>query len=372
VLIVVRWPVGGIRTWCRYVYRNSVFSSYALEILMPSDPEAMALQRDLADTGVKTTILDSTNSPRSFGIAVARHILKNKWALVHAHGFTSGLVSAIPCAVKRIPHLITSHDVILDWQYRDFRGRMARILIEAMLRSATCIHSVGVAAAENLETAFPGIKKRARPMRVIRNGIDPERFLSVQSEDIRQKYSIAEDAILVGFFGRFMGQKGFRYLVEAVGRYHVTYKEGPPMVVVTLGGGGFQREEEHAVRSLGLQESFRFLDYSPNIAGLMKAVDVVAMPSLWEACGLVAMESLVAGVPLIVSDCGGLMEVCQNSPAKIVPMRDATALLEGILEMSRPERKLAARNFRQTAAERFDVKTTIAGVENLYKNLVKN
>jgi glycosyltransferase involved in cell wall biosynthesis len=371
VLIVVRWPVGGIRTWCRYVYRNSVFSAYALEILMPSDPEAMALQRDLADTGVKTTILDSANSPR-FGIAVARYILKHKWALVHAHGFTSGLVSAIPCAVKRIPHLITSHDVILDWQYRDFRGRMARILIGAMLRSATCIQAVGEAAAENLEAAFPGIKERARPMRVIRNGIDPERFLSARPEDLRQKYGIAEDAILVGFFGRFMAQKGFRYLVEAVGRYHETHKAGPPMVVVSFGGGGFQREEEHAVRSLGLQESFRFLDFSPNIAGLMKAVDVVAMPSLWEACPLQPMEALTAGVPLVVSNCTACLEVVSGSPAKVVPMRDATALLEGILEMSSPEQKLAAMDFRQMAAKRFDVKTTIRGVADLYRNLVKN
>ena len=370
VLVVVRWPVGGIRTWCRYVYRHQAFSVFDIDIVMPRDPEAEALQQDLADTGIRTILLECGSSTRAFALAASKYMLGGRWALIHSHGFTSGLVSAVPASAKRIPHLVTVHDVILDGQYRDWRGRLARVLISRMLRSATCIHAVGEAAAENLRQAFPWIRRRPDQLRVIRNGIDTRRFLSAQPEEgLRERLGIAQDAILVGFFGRFMAQKGFRYLIDAVAAHRKASPTGRPLVVLAVGGGGFQREEEHAVRTRGLAENFRFLDFSPDIASLIKSVDVVAMPSLWEACPLQPMEVLTAGVPLVVSDCDACREVVADSPAKVVPLRDAVALRQGLLEMSTPTQASHANGFRRVAAERFNVEATTVDIVGLYKSL---
>jgi glycosyltransferase involved in cell wall biosynthesis len=139
-----------------------------------------------------------------------------------------------------------------------------------------------------------------------------------------------------------MAQKGFRYLVDAVEAHRDASPNGRPLVVLAVGGGGFRREEEYAVRSRGLSESFRFLDFVPNIGSLIKSVDVVAMPSLWEACPLQPMEVLTAGVPLVVSDCDACREVVAGSPAKVVPMRDSAALASGHYraERSRSEESL--------------------------------
>ena len=370
VLVVVRWPVGGIRTWCRYVYRDPRFSAFDMEIVMPRDTEAEALQQDLADTTIRTTLLDCGTSSKAFSWAAAKYMLRGHWALIHSHGFTSGLVSAMPAAAKRIPHLVTVHDVILDWQYRDLRGRLARRLIGWMLRSATCVHAVSEAAAGNLRAAFPWIGRFPRHLRMIRNGIDTDRFLSALPEGgIRERYHIPENAILVGFFGRFMAQKGFRYLVDAVAEYRHTRPTGRPLVMLAVGGGGFRREEELAIGIQGLEENIRFLDFSPNIAGLIKSVDVVAMPSLWEACGLVAMEVLVTGIPLVISDCDACREVVAGSPASVVPMGNAKALLEALVEMSSVNARKDARAFAQSAAQRFDVTRTSADVGNLYREL---
>jgi glycosyltransferase involved in cell wall biosynthesis len=371
VLVVVRWPVGGIRTWCRYVYRDSRFSYFDIELLMPQDPEAVVLQQDMAGTGIRTTLLDTGVSSRAFSLAAVRYMLRNRWDLIHSHGFTSGLASAVPAAAKRIPHLVTVHDVILDGQYRDWRGRVVRGLISRMLHNATRIHAVSEAAAKNLRHAFPWLRRRPDQLRVIRNGIDTERFASAQPEDgLRERLSIPQDAIVVGFFGRFMAQKGFRYLVDAVAA-HRNANEKRPLVVLAVGGGGFRREEEHAVRARGLEENFRFIDFFPNIASLIRSVDVVAMPSLWEACGLVAMEALVAGTPLVVSDCDGLLEVAQDTPATVVPMRSAAALREAIALMADPARLTVAEHFREIAAERFDVRRAAAEVSLLYGGLLR-
>lgn len=107
-----------------------------------------------------------------------------------------------------------------------------------------------------------------------------------------------------------------------------------------------------------------------DIAGTIKAVDVVAMPSLWEASGLVAMETLVAGVPLVVSDASGLREVTTDTPTRMVPMRDPEALLHAIIDMSAPEKRFIAQAFSPVAAQRFDVAETRRRVAALYEDLI--
>jgi glycosyltransferase involved in cell wall biosynthesis len=370
VLVVVRWPVGGIRTWCRYVYRDPVFSNYDIELLLPDIEGAASLRDDLADTGVRVTLVASRDSIATFRTAVAKQIFRGKYSLVHSHGFTSGFLAAIPCRLTATKHLFTPHDVVLDDQYRDLRGRIMRSLIAMLLRSATYVQPVGEAAADNLVKAFPRTFKSKRNVRVVRNGIESSRFLEAEPEQVRDQYRIPSNAILVGFFGRFMGQKGFRYLVEAVANHKANNRQGRPLVVLAVGGGGFRREEELAIKALSLEESFRFVDFTPNVAGLIKAVDVVAMPSLWEACPLLPMEVLVAGTPLVVSDWSACVEVVTDTPAAVVPMRDPAALLEAVLEMSTSERKAEAQDFSRIAAARFDIASTIVGVSGLYRDII--
>jgi len=75
-------------------------------------------------------------------------------------------------------------------------------------------------------------------------------------------------------------------------------------------------------------------------------------------------------VPLVVSRASGLVEVTAGTPALLVPVADAKALLEGIVQMGAPERKVAAREFAAVAAERFDVGRVRRQVASLYETLV--
>src|SRR5690606_9743044 len=136
-----------------------------------------------------------------------------------------------------------------------------------------------------------------------------------------------QDTVLIGFFGRFMSQKGFKYLVAAMadleqrfpGRYRVAW----------FGSGGFIREEKADLERCNLTHLFYMHDFVPDTAPYVKGCDIVAMTSLWEACGLVAMEVLAAGVPLVASRCVGLREVCKGSPAILVEPANAESLMAG-------------------------------------------
>ena len=119
------------------------------------------------------------------------------------------------------------------------------------------------------------------------------------------------------------------------------------------------------MKKRGLAGSFLFLPFVPDVASTLKGLDIVAMPSLWEACGLLAMEAMVAGVPLVGADCVGLREVLRNTPAYLVPAKNGLVLSQVLLmEMKNPT-TVKARAFATEAAARFQVKDRAAEIEKL-------
>ncbi|OEY67746.1 hypothetical protein BG841_15795 [Marinobacter sp. X15-166B] len=94
------------------------------------------------------------------------------------------------------------------------------------------------------------------------------------------------------------------------------------------------------------------------------------MPSLWEACGLVAMEALCAGVPLIASDCMGLREVIQDTPAIRVKKEDAASLANGIKKCISGSKQEFV-DFMPMAVERFDVRHTATQIQQMYEQVLR-
>jgi len=368
VLVVITHPVGGIQTWCKYYYRHSAFRGYDLEILAPLSEECLQLQR--AMQALDIPVRPTGNTVKDFALLVWKAIARGGWAMVHAQGFTAGIICAPVARLFGVPCLVSQHDVILDTQYSDLKGKLIRGSLRVAMAMSTRIHSVSQSAADNLRKAVHGRKATMRRVTVIANGIDSKLFYEAPPASLRADLGLEPNDFVVGFFGRFMAQKGFSTLIEAV---RELLERSPPLprriVVVAVGGGGFRAREERTIAALGLQTHVRFIDFVPVVASLIKSVDVVAVPSLWEACGIIAMEALVCGTPLIVSDCSGLVEVTTNTPATVFPMQDSKALARAIETHIRTNHYTAAREFAETAATRYSADRLAADVAALYREL---
>jgi glycosyltransferase involved in cell wall biosynthesis len=142
------------------------------------------------------------------------------------------------------------------------------------------------------------------------------------------------------------------------------------LVVLAFGWGGFIREEQAEIKRRGLESNFSFLPFQENPARAMKGVDVIVMPSLWEAYGLLAAEAMVAGVPIIGTDCIGLREVLRDTPAMIVPAADSKALAEAIIAEIESPNKKKMEQFRGEAAQRFNVTHQVTSLKLLINELV--
>lgn len=363
ILLVIRWPVGGIRTFIRYVYTKFHSSGYEYTILAPDLPELKVLLEDLKDINVSYIPFGKDSSVISLMVSLYKTILTGNFDLIHSHGFTAGILSALPARVSKTKHIMTSHDVLLPKQFNGLNGFLKKKVLSTFLPMIDIIHSVGIESHDNLINFISSMKNNNNNCVVIPNGIEVDRFRGSDKEDFRQKLNIPEHTFLIGFFGRFMSQKGFAYLVEAL-KILVEKKDLPKVpILLTFGHGGFIREEKEMIEKKGLANYVHFLPFTPNVASSLRGVDVVAMPSLWEACALLVMESLVAGAPIIASDCIGIRESLKDTPGIMVPAANSIALADAIENEIRTPSRQKVEAFRDIAASRFDVRKQAVNLE---------
>jgi glycosyltransferase involved in cell wall biosynthesis len=186
---------------------------------------------------------------------------------------------------------------------------------------------------------------------------------------LREELGIGAGPLLVGFLGRFMPEKGFPLLLDAVERL-VCEGRAPAFHVVAFGSGDYRREYAKAVGRRGLGGYVTLLEFVPDVRPVLRQLDLVVVPSLWEASSLVSMEAMAAGVPVLGSDCAGLREVLRGTPSRVVRAGDAEALCCG-LEVSLANLWTeAARAYAPAARERFDNARTAGRLTALYGELL--
>jgi len=181
------------------------------------------------------------------------------------------------------------------------------------------------------------------------------------------------DDFLVGVVGEVVARKGHLYLFQALKRL---CDEIPNFRLVML--GRFRREEPYVkkLRSIliknGLYRRVKWCGLRSNIQDFMAAFDITVVPSVEEPLGLVALESLAAGTPVVATDTGGLPEIVHHQRSGlVVPTKNSNALADAIIELSKdPERRETMGQYgKQFVFEQFDPVRLTDQVEDVYRAL---
>lgn len=167
---------------------------------------------------------------------------------------------------------------------------------------------------------------------VIANGCDPETFdFDFDAKATRAQYASPDEKIIL-FVGRMVPEKGVQVLVDAAPQILSRHPNARFMLV---GSGYFLDDLKRKVEYLGLQDKVRFLGYvsDPDLRRLYRVSDVVAIPSLYEPFGIVALEGMAAKVPVVVADTGGLIDFVEHQVTGLTTYTgDAGSLAWGINE----------------------------------------
>jgi glycosyltransferase involved in cell wall biosynthesis len=373
LLVVVRHPVGGIRTYFKYTYGRLHPSKYRLTFVMPTDLEGDLLRKDLADFAPRLISVPEQRTEQALLVQLMRVIRRRAFDVIHSHGFTACLLTSAANLFHRLPHVFTSHDVLRDEMFSTWNGAILKATLPWALRGADRIQSVSADAQENLLEHLPFLSQRRRVLRVIPNGIIPENFPAHgDSAFVRRDLQLRSTTRLFGFLGRFMEQKGFLDLVDAVERLARDSRYRDRFRVVAVNDRAYMREYRDIIHSRGLDDWFHFAGFLPKVSAVLHELDALVVPSRWEAGPILPMEALVAGCPLIASDCIGLREVVQGTPALVVPAKDPASLaaaMSGIIEAPEEHRRRAL-DYVPTAVDRYDSRKSARALEEMFEELL--
>ncbi len=216
-------------------------------------------------------------------------------------------------------------------------------------------------------------------------GLDLERFRPVKDGEARREArstmlgidGARVDRLLVTMIGRFAEPKGQLVFCEAVRILEDEYADLPPYLCVLVGGhsksegadAGFAERVKRRIGELGLEELVLLPGHVDRVELVWGASDIAVVPSFCEAFGLVVIEAMAAGLPVIGSDSGGIPELIDDGrTGLLVEPRNPRELAEALATLLRSEslRSSMGGAAAEEVRRRFDMQRHIEGLLELY------
>jgi glycosyltransferase involved in cell wall biosynthesis len=321
------------------------------------------LAAELEAAGMPVVCLERMRGKRFDWRAVAdlRRLLRREGvSLVHSHLYHANLYGRLAAILASVPAVATVHNVYTRPKFH------RRVLNRWLARRSARVIAVSDQVRHDLLT-YDGID----PARVvtIRNGIDLRRVASALTrEQARARLSIPGGTLAIGCVGRLEEQKGHRYLLDACAL--LAREAGLGRFRVLLVGDGRLRAalEQHAA-ALGIGASVSFLGMRSDVADILRALDIYAMPSLWEGLPLAMLEAMAAGLPVVISEVGGVAEALDERCGVRVAPKDSGALADALRQLAtQPERRRSLGSAARARAEaEFGAEAMIARLSRVYE-----
>jgi glycosyltransferase involved in cell wall biosynthesis len=205
-------------------------------------------------------------------------------------------------------------------------------------------------------------------IRVIPNGIDPAIFTNLKGVgEVRSRFAERGEKLVL-FVGRLVVEKGVHVLLDAIPK--VLQKVEAKFVIA--GDGYLRSEVVKRVAERGLGGKVHVTGYldTDTIRRLFLAADVCVIPSLYEPFGIVALEAMAAGCPVVASDTGGLSEIVEHEKTgvKVYP-NNPDSLAWGILRVleSKDLAERLKKNMREKVEREYRWSTIAQATKAVYQ-----
>jgi phosphatidylinositol alpha-mannosyltransferase len=286
-----------------------------------------------------------------------RALARGRFDLVHVHCPIAPTLPLLAIRLARVPLVGTFHSVSSDLPYRLFGSWLTPFY--RRLRRAL---AVSEAAREYIGRHFDG------PVEIVPNGVDLSRF----RPGILPAVPREDDVPTILYVGRFDPRKGLPELVEAC---TILARDGMPFRLLLVGDGALRGKIERMASRGPLQDRVRFEGRVGNdrLPAYYASADVFCSPARGgESFGLVLLEAMACGVPVVATDLPGYRTVVTpNLEGEIVAPRDAAGLAIGLGRVLRdPRYRAHLRAHGLEKARRFGWESVVDRLEAVYDSLL--
>ena len=357
-----RWESGGIESFLNNVFHNIDLSIFQVDIVVAELSKSIFTE-PLKQLGVNIYELSGSHKKLIENYRIFRKLLENgNYDIVHLNVFHAlSLFYAKAARSAGVPKIIAhSHNTAL----RKSRTKMLKLCLHKL--SLSCfsryVTDFWACSYKAAEFIFPSNIVRNKQYFFVPNGIKTDDFIfdSVYREAFRQKLKL-ENTFVIGCIGRLCEQKNQLFLISVL-------KEALKIRdcrLLLVGEGSYEEILRKKAEEMQISDKIIFYGVSSEVNRLMCCMDCLAMPSLFEGLGIVAIEAQCLGLPVICSEnipeeayaSGGIKSIRLNEGAK----QWAEALLDCEKTGINSKRNLSA-----VRASGFDVKNVSETIKNKY------
>ena len=310
--------------------------------------------------------LNSIQAFRALARFLRHH--RERFDLIHAHfAYTAGFAAVRAGRSLGLPAIVTAYGSDINvYAKRTPKNLVAASFTIWGLRHATAL----TALSHDLATKIETLGVSGRKITVIPLGISETTFFPRGDKStLRRQLQLPDNGHLFLFVGNWVPVKGLTFLFEALAQ---VCQKLPTAQLVMIGHGVLESFLQQQAQQLGIAKKIIWAGPKAHaeIPLWMSAADFLVLPSLSEGYGLVVLEALACGTPVIASRVGGIPEILVSSDFGImVPPRNSEALAQAILDAAGKnwdQTKLAAYARANTWSERAQ------RFLKVYQNVIEN
>jgi D-inositol-3-phosphate glycosyltransferase len=268
--------------------------------------------------------------------------------LIHSHYWMSGIAAIELSDCWNIPFLHMFHTLVLMKNRiarspQEMEGEYRLIGEKKVIAKANRIIAATLAEKSQLEFLYDTPSSK---ISVIPPGVDIRHFYPIPKDEAKEVVGVPQEATMILFVGRIEPLKGIDNLIQAISLNH---KSGVldccPHTLIIIGGEPDAKPEEMNAEMARLQDMVEELNIENFVIFLGKqdqqmlpyyysAAEVVVMPSHYESFGMVALEAMACGTPVIASQVGGLAFLVRDGETGfVVPGNDIQSLANRLMEL---------------------------------------
>ena len=206
---------------------------------------------------------------------------------------------------------------------------------------------------------------------VIPTGIDLEPYQCANRQSLRKEQGWQDETVLISV-GRLAAEKNWDTLVHAFARVYPQHSDAR---LVLIGDGPARGALQSLASELGIAEHVTFTGALPfdQVPCYLKAADIFPFASVTETQGLVTMEAMAAGLPIVAVNGSGTRDIVEHGKQGFLVENDADALAKGIEKMlADPERRKRFSNSALKKARTFDINELGKQMMSVYEQAIQD